>query len=907
MRDFKQEQNLDTALSVNQQYLKKVHLIPFMQRLHRSIITIFIITLFWGCSSAPQQSWIKLLPGDATFAIVPKPNVTLSNIANEQYATILDDLTPSPFQQVGGMDSEFLQHINLKATVLYPSSSTESELIWITQTDLELDEWASAFYKPFEQNNYHFNGLTVHQLHINGSEIFASQVHHWMVFSSTSIGTEAALRAYLGIAPAMELLEDPEPGHLILNVEHMDRWVQQFSEVTFRPNIMESFTGIQPASLLFTPSTGETPTFNISGTLHLKDTTRATLMDALTHENRPITLDRYIASNAAGFSIFRLPPALKTELPTFAPTALDTLLTTDTEILRDLALAMDDEFGVVAFPESGLLANGEYLFLRKLENSNAFKNSIEKLADQGLITKQGNTYYIKSASLAKVIGSEMAPFTDFYLSLSRDVVVISKRRGLSESVEADRARRRTIYYEETYSKYKRTQPKELSGFVWAYTNDFLKFINPFLMGKASLDGLIGQYDITTMNFVKDETSNAVDLVFRSVTKEGSTQPYDELWVLPMQNDELAAPPVFADLVGSSTKEIIFSTLGGKIEALAFDGTSVMQAQMADGDTPIGSPILYDWYGNGQPIIMQAAGTKIYAWNEGGRSLPQFPIEIGEHISAPIVVTDVMRNGIPEIIVATENRKIHVIDGRGQNVRGWPQFTNAVVTEAPVYEQVDGTWSVWVFSQNILHSWLRGGQVRPGYPTFVNATFTTSPTIFKEQILGGASDGYIYSIGQNLSFKDSLAVSIQMDSVSIKSLYATSSPVNSISTTGNVLLKNDGGFYRSDLITAQSANGSILMFNPDGELQVSHSLGQPSSKTMAPKIADLNGDKNYEVLALADFGRLFAWEILTDRRIFDIPTSGMTYPVIEDLNDDGLNELIAFTREGLRCWTINKKE
>ena len=48
----------------------------------------------------------------------------------------------------------------------------------------------------------------------------------------------------------------------------------------------------------------------------------------------------------------------------------------------------------------------------------------------------------------------MAPFTDFYVSFSQNVAVISKRRGLSESVEADRTRRRTVYYDETFKSVK---------------------------------------------------------------------------------------------------------------------------------------------------------------------------------------------------------------------------------------------------------------------------------------------------------------------------------------------------------------------------------------------------------------------------------------------------------------------
>jgi hypothetical protein len=424
------------------------------------------------------------------------------------------------------------------------------------------------------------------------------------------------------------------------------------------------------------------------------------------------------------------------------------------------------------------------------------------------------------------------------------------------------------------------------------------------MANTSLEGLIGTYDILTMNFQKNP-NNSVTFNFKSVIEEGSTQPYDELWVLPLQSEELTGPPTLGNIVGSASDEIIIATSTGRIETLAFDGTSVMQASTNEGDIPIGSPILYDWYGNGQPVVLQAAGSKIYAWNEGGRLLPQFPIEIGERISAPIVVADVSRNGIPEIIVATENRKIHVVDGRGQNLRGWPQFTSAVVRHAPQHSQVDDEFSIWVVSQNILHSWQRNGSVRPGYPTFVNASFNTEPTIFEDKIIGAGSDGYIYSIGQSPGFSDSLSISIQMDSVGIKSLYATSSQLNKINVEERVLLRDSTGFYRSDLYITQSVNGSILMFNPSGGLEITHNLGQPTSNTFKPEIVDINGDNRAEVVALADFGRLFAWEILSGRRLFNIPTSGMEYPVISDVNGDGLYELIAQTREGLRCWTINK--
>ncbi|MEQ9309188.1 MAG: VCBS repeat-containing protein [Balneolaceae bacterium] len=876
-----------------------------MQRTHSIIITFFCIVILWGCSSVPDQSWIKLVPQESTFLIIPKSGVDLTNINQAEYAAILDDLTPTAFQQVLELDSLVTETLELKALVLYPNESTQSQFLWITKSDLNLENWASKFYIPFEQNNYLFSDILIHKLSIRDVQVYAAQINNWIIVSPSSRAIESSLRSYLGKGNSIEISEEPTPGQLIVNSEQLDHWVQQFASVANRPSIMNSFNGIKPVSLTYTPSETGSPAFDFTGTLSLKDTSQSVLIQSLSSENKTISLDRFIASNAASFAILRLDPRF-TPLPSKGLLSqLDSLLINDTDIYRDLALAADQEFAVVTFPESGLLASGEFLFMRKLQSLNAFKNIIDDLVEQDFITKSGNSsYYIQSEVLAKLVGSELAPFSDFYLSFARDVAVISKRRGLSESVESDRNRRRVIYYNDTYSSARNNMPTDLSGFVWTYSSDFMKFIEPYVMPRNSLSALIGQYDITVMTFSKIENSNSVSFNFKSLIEEGSTQPYDELWVLPINGEELSGTPVLANLVGSSTSEIIFATKAGNVRALAFDGTVVMNAT-TNGDIPVGSPVLYDWYGNGQPIILLAAGTKIYAWNEAGNPLPQFPIEIGERISAPIIVTDVLRNGIPEIVVATENRKLHVVDGRGQNVRGWPQFTNTIVTKKPTFTQVDGTWSIWAYSQNILHSWLRSGGVRPGYPTFTNSSFTSSPYIFKNQILGSATDGYVYSIGKKPSFKDSLSISIQMDSISIKSLYATNNSLTSFSVQPNVLLRDSTRFFRSDLYITQSANGSLFLFNEDGELTITHSLGQPSSTTFSPQIIDLNGDGNVELVSLAEFGRLFAWEILTGQRIFNIPTSGMKFPIISDLNGDGQKELIAQTREGLRCWTINK--
>ena len=627
------------------------------------------------------------------------------------------------------------------------------------------------------------------------------------------------------------------------------------------------------------------------------------LVDAISYENRAITLDRHIASNAAAFAILRLPPVSVPVMPeNTISTKLDSVLLNDISLYQELASHLDSEFAFEAFPESGLLSTGEYLFLRKLTSRSLLQSKLNELVSNGLINYQDNTYQISSIVMSKLIGSELSPMRDFYLAFSNDVVVIAKRKGLAESVNADRIRRRVIYYDETYSGIRDDLPEEVSGFTWSVSNDFLRFLNPYLKPENSAAGLLSRFDITAMTMTTDNES--VNFTLNTYTKEGSTLPYEELWVMPLSNFELSGKPVLGDLVGSSTDEIIFSTQDGRLFALALDGTIAMQTS-TEGLPPVGGPQLYDWYGNGEQIVFLAAGSKIFAWNENGSLLPRFPLEMNEPITAPILVQDVLRNGVPEIVVATEDRKVHILDGRGENVRGWPQNTNTIVQSLPVFAQLDDVWSIWTFSENTLHSWLRNGNARPGYPQFVNARFTNSPVIFENQVLASAADGYLYSIGISPLFNDSLATTISEDSVSVRALYVANSELSSVSYKENVILKDSTGFYRDDLLISQSSNGSLFLYNKEGKLRFTESLGQPSSPTLVPELVDINSDRNLELVALAEFGRLYAWEILTEQRLFSIPTSGMKYPVITDLNGDGQKELIAQTREGLRCWTINR--
>jgi hypothetical protein len=329
----------------------------------------------------------------------------------------------------------------------------------------------------------------------------------------------------------------------------------------------------------------------------------------------------------------------------------------------------------------------------------------------------------------------------------------------------------------------------------------------------------------------------------------------------------------------------------------------MQANTGS-DTPVGSPVIYDWYGTNQTIILQAAGNKIYAWNEDGQSLPKFPFELDEQITSPLLIDDINRDGLPNAMVATADRKLHLLDGRGDNIDGWPVTTNAEIKTSPTIENYRGANTIFAFSENTLHGWLVDGSERGQFPKFINSSLKGSPVLYNDNILGNAADGYLYSMGPNKIFADSLNVfDTSTESSDIEAVYASNSALVGSPSVHNLTVENDEQTYRESMILTMSSNGSAFLINTKGQLRFTQSMGQPAAPMSSPFIADIDNNGENNIIGLANFGRLYVWEVRTGKRIYTVPTSGMQYPIIANIDGDDYNELIAQTREGLRTWTI----
>lgn len=875
-----------------------------MNKLKISGLSLFVLILIASCSSIPERPWSDAIPEKAPFVIIPQENTPLNQVLQSSYTPFLDDITSSAAQLLSRIDSTAYDPINLNAIMLYTGANNQLKTVWMAQApDGFMDRIKHSFYKNFTQNQYYFHDAEIHILHLGDRELFAAQLHDNLFLSESSLGIEDAIRAYLGKLDRADFSDlSLEGGHIVMNTPSLDRWVRQLTKVTYRPAVQNALQGTSPA-LLSVSRQGEkqNSTFKLSGDISLSDEIPSDLVAAFSSENAPITLDRYISSNAAAFGLFRMEPRLAPPASLPDTTRLDSLLMEEKVQYANLAKTLRQEFSLVMYAQSGFLTTGEHLFLRKIADVSALRNELADLARNDHIQRSDGTYHIQSSAIAKLFGSSFSTLRDFYLDVTGDVAVLSKRKGLVEMVSSDRSRRRTMFYEQSFRDMKNDLSQEVSG-LFVTNDDFNSFIEPFLSPDNYLNVLTARFDMLSLSAAANENDQSIAFNLQTYQTRDRSVPYEEKWLFPTGGG-LSGKPILANIGGSSRDEIIFATESGSVYALAADGTVIMQANTG-ADVPIGSPVVYDWYGTNRNVILVAAGNKIYGWNDNGELLPKFPFELDEQITSPLVVEDIDRNGLPDALVATANRRLHLLNGRGENLDGWPVTTNAEIDTKPTVENYRGSTTILAFSENAVHGWLADGSQRQNFPKFLNASLNGSPVIHQENILGNAADGYLYSIGPDKIFADSLNVfENASESSDVEAIYASNNSLVGSPSVQDLTVNNDGEVYTEPMILTMSSNGSIFLINIQGQLRFTQNMGQPAASNFSPFVSDIDQNNRNDIIALANFGRLYVWEVNSGNRIYAVPTSAMQHPIVADIDGDGFNELIAQTNQGLRTWTI----
>lgn len=876
----------------------------FLNKLFRFTLgTIILLSLlFTSCSPGSAGHWSDLVPADAPFLIIPEQNQSIPNLLEQPFMPQLDDLTPSAMQLTSSINQAATEQTHVEAVILYTDQSDQWQPVWIIRYLPGIVETLKNQYQSeFAQNRYSFRGYSIERLQVSDREIFITTSGDYLIFSESSLGVENSLRALIEQNKRMDLADtNIQPGTFIANTESLPNWIMQLADISYRPFLYDTFQGGNPIHFQLDDAPADSASWRLTGELSLKDNPSA-LLRSVTSPTDEFTLDRYIPNNAAAFSILQLEPRAVPQNDSEPENEADRYLAENSDAWSAIASSLNDEIAFVTFAESGSESTSEYLFLRHLSSAPDLRSQLNQLTTLDGVTREGNTYIVTSRLLGSLIGSELSSMRDFYLHIHRDIAILAQRRGLAESVPGDANRRRVMYYDDDYMMVRENLNETLSSLTYVNTDRFETYIQPWLLPQNNLGTLISDLDLLVISSTrKDPQSTTISV--QSFQREVTDEPYRERWIFPIAGADITGQPVLADITSNARNEVIFTTSAGSVYALATDGTEVLQVS-TEGKTPVGPPIVYDWYGNNQNVILQAAGNSIFAWNANGSLLPNFPITLDEEITTPLTIEDVTRTGIAEIIVATADRSLHILNSRGEALSGWPQEVNAVISSRPSILAFGTDRLVFAATENTIHAWNIEGEIRSGFPLFMETAVYGVPILHQNHLLSAGRNGNLYSIGSVPLFADSLSSTIRNDSLVVQQLQVSSGSLNAKPQIENLLLRNEEGFFREDLIILQNSNGSVFMYNLTGILRFTKSMGQPSSDNFPPAVLDVNKDQRMDIVALADFGRLYAWEILTEQRLYDLPTTGMSYPLISDLYGDGNNEIIAHTREGIRCWTI----
>lgn len=880
-------------------------------------LLVFIALFFASCRGPNPGHWSEGVPFNTPAVVLTHGDADIESVVFSDYSILIDQLSSGDKQYLERMLQQVPANtLKSEAIMIFPHNADEWTPVWVFSSDKKIVREASlVFSRPFTESSYSFNGVTVYKMYMPDEIIlYGIQAGRTIYISESSFAVEEIIRTLKGTIQSLDVHpRELTGGNLIINTPHFDRFLSVETAVRYRPNLIGSLRGSGPSVLKLHRNTATGANdyqLELKGTLQVqRASANAPAVNAVATRNHLNILDRYISQDAA-FAAF-----MHSEIVALAPyegaIGLDAYLQARPAVMSAFISTLSNNFAIGAFASSGFMATGEFAYLRIIERNQALVSLLDEWVENGMARREGAHYFLQSKHVSGIISGGLSQFENYYLTIIGDAVLITQRSGIIQKISGDRSRRRTLYFSEYYLNIRRSFPEQLAGFVYSQSEELSKFVQGMLNVTQSTDLLFDQYDVLAMGLSFDDSnSNTLSWTTRSYQIERSQQPFEDRWLVALDDTELTGVPVLADIGGSNRDEILVATTGGMVLALAADGTQVFRVSTG-ADTPIGSPIVYDWYSNNQRTVIIGAGNKIYGWSNGGIPLPGFPIVLEENISAPINIVDLTRNGIPEIIVATSDRKLHVLDQRGNNINGWPQSVNATIRNKPVVEVINGVRSVYAYAENVIFAWEMNGVGRIGYPVFNRSPLKGEMFRHENHLIAGSADGTILAIGQGTLFSVDYAPIISPGS----------------STSGDLVVQgirlSDGGIVvrpgvssfmistpeaesvSENLFFAMADNGSIFGINLQGRLRFTQSLGQPSMPNHPPVVADLNRNGRAEIMGLAGFGRLYAWTIQSGERFFAIPTSAMNYYVIADINANGRMEIVAGTRDGLRSWTINR--
>jgi hypothetical protein len=290
----------------------------------------------------------------------------------------------------------------------------------------------------------------------------------------------------------------------------------------------------------------------------------------------------------------------------------------------------------------------------------------------------------------------------------------------------------------------------------------------------------------------------------------------------------------------------------------------------------------------------------------------FPVNAGYRLYSNILVQDIDRDGLNEIIATPENRMVKVFNHNGtlkwENAGGIVIHDNARI---PIIQNLSGddrleilsygtpdytkaTFYLWDASGNKLNEKMVGLNLLVSSPAVTKDGIIltgAAPGTSLDGIIAQASGVHAFSVQGNTLWYLELGNSVNFQAPSI--------PIVDIDGDGN----EEAVILTHDITKAYPADGKVHVIKAgmdSGSVLWSRNL---SGTSFAAAASDLDGDNEYEVIVLSSAGVYIFDKNGNTRHHFNINNSNADVPAVGDLDGDGMNEIVIASNRDKKIYII----
>lgn len=820
----------------------------------------------FACGRTTTPGWMKALPASAPIVIIPADHPDIASLLRRDYIQWLDQLTPARVSDIQAVDFERMGIKKAEAIAILPIGATDWAPLWVLGAPIgTLQTMGLLFENPAPVTTYAYERETVFTYEVGDLRIVAAQVGTTLLISVNSASVEAALRAYRNKDAAYPAISKPRPGSILVQSAMLHNLLGLETVYELQSTLAPVFAGLAPLMLQV-----ENPD-RATGELHFVPARRSAAVRSLTSTSATPDIDAYIPADAVLFAQLN---GLSTLDPSEAA-------------LRALSLTIDPRFGFVYIPTTTRALGDEGVYVRLLSDSFGAEAALSALANRGQLSAVRDMYRIHNADITRLISADIASKGDYHLKQVGNVLYVSQRPGVISRVVADHARSRTLAQDEGYQSVRTSFATNVTGFLFVRSEGLTRQLHPWLHPGHRLDRYINRFDILATAFTAVNDSS-VTAVIRLFTLDASTKPVVDGWSTNLDGFGISGPATLTDITGDGQDDVVVATSGGRLYGFGSDGIELFSIGIG-AENVQGSPIVTDWFSNGDLAIMVGASDSIFAWNTSGNRLPNFPIALAGSLSAPPLVADLRGRGTQEIVVSTIDQSIAIIDRLGRPLNGWPQRMRDIATTRPIAARISGQRSILTYADDVVHAWDLAGKSLPGYPVKLPSPATGELLVDGNHILVGTIDGDLVAIGPTGYFS-SARVKEWSDGLMIQSLRT---PSRSLRVAGVV----------GDRVAGIGQQGDVRVFDRAGKLVYSQEMYVTMSPS-SPIMVDLNRDGSADLVAGSTYGRIYAWDVVNGAILDALPAYTCYEPAFSTrFGIDSVLHMVSDSPDGIRVWRL----